>query len=79
MGQQVIGYVFGLAQGGDGALEISGVPQDDCGDDQIEARGAMLLVLVGPITDFTEPMDEDRTRKAVAGFALEVAPEIRTG
>ena len=68
--QQMIGDVLGLAQGGDGALEISRVPQDDCGDEQVEAGGAVLLVLVGAVADFAEPMDEDRPRQAVAGLAL---------
>jgi hypothetical protein len=53
-----------------GALEISRVPQDDCGDEQVEAGGAMLLVLLGPVSDFTVPVDEHRARQAVAGFAL---------
>ena len=30
----------------------------------------MLLVLVGSVADFAEPMDEHRARQAVAGFAL---------
>ena len=30
----------------------------------------MLLVLVGPVADVTEPMNEDGTRRTVAGFAL---------
>ena len=66
MGQQVIGHVLGLAHGGDGALKVAGVPQDDCGDEEIEARGAMLLVLIGPIANFAEPVNEDSTRQAVA-------------
>ena len=70
MGQQMIGDILGLAQGGDGALEIPRVPQDDRGDEQIEAGGAVLLVLVGAIADFAEPMNEDRPGQAVAGLAL---------
>ena len=45
--QQLIWDILDLAQGCDGALEISRVPQDDCGDEQVEAGGAVLLVLVG--------------------------------
>jgi len=70
MRQQVIGDIFRLAQGGDGTFEVSGVPQNDRGDDEVEAGSAVLLVLVGAITDFAEPMDKDGTRQAVAGFAL---------
>ena len=33
MGKKVIGNVLGLAQGGDGAIEIAGVPQGDSGDE----------------------------------------------
>ena len=68
VGQQMIRDILGLAQGGDGALEISRVPQDDCGDEQVQAGGAVLLVLVGAVADFAEPMNEDRPRQAVAGL-----------
>ena len=70
MRQQVIGDILRLAQGGDRSFEVSGVPQDDRGDDEVEARSAVLLVLVGAITDFAEPMNKDGARQAVAGFAL---------
>ena len=59
-----------LAEGDDGALEISGIPQDNCGDDQVEAGGAVLLVFIGSITDLAEAMQEHGTRQAVAGLAL---------
>ena len=74
MRQQVIGDIFRLAQGGDGAFEVSGVPQDDRGDDEVEAGSAVLLVLVGAVTDFAEPMNEDGTRQAVAGLRPCSAP-----
>ena len=48
----MVGDILDLAQGGDGALEISRVPQDDGGDEQVEAGGAVLLVLVGAVADF---------------------------
>ena len=70
MGQKMIGHILGLAQGGDGRLQISRVPEDDGGDKQVEAGGAVLLVLVGSVADFAEPMDEDRAGQAVAGLAL---------
>ena len=50
--QQTIGDVLRLTQGGDGALEISRVPKDDRGDEEVEAGGAVLLVLVSAIADF---------------------------
>ncbi len=60
VGQQVIGHLLDLAQGGDGAFEVAGVPQDDRGDEQVEAGGAVLLVLVGAVTDLAEPVQELR-------------------
>ena len=44
--QQMIGDVLRLTQGGDGALEVSRVPKDDRGDEEVEAGGAVLPVLV---------------------------------
>src|SRR5262245_46447524 len=49
--QQVIGDILDLAQGGDGALEIPRVPEDDRGNEEVQARSAMLLVLIGAIAD----------------------------
>jgi hypothetical protein len=51
------------------SLEVSGVPQDDRGDDEVQATSKVLLVLVGEITDFAEPMNKD-CAPGVAGFAL---------
>ena len=70
MGDEIIGDVLGLAHGFDGAGEVAGVPEDDGGDDQVEAGGAVLLVLEGPVADFTQPVNEDRPGKAVSGFAF---------
>src|ERR1700756_2895010 len=70
MRQEVIGDILRLAQGCHRSFEVSGVPQDDRGDDEVQARSAMLLVLVGAITNFAEPMNKDGTRQAIAGFAL---------
>src|SRR3954447_8000619 len=70
LGQQLIRDVLSLAQGGDGASEIPRIPEDNRGDQQVEAGGAMLLVLVGAVADYAQPMDEDRPREAVAGVAL---------
>ena len=64
--QQGIGDVLAFAQHGDGAFEIAGVPKDDSGHDEVEARRAMLLVFVGAVTDFAEPMDEYGARETVA-------------
>ena len=47
-------------------LEVSCIPQDDGGDDEIEAGSTVLLVFVGTVADFAEPVNEDRTCQAVA-------------
>jgi len=70
MGEQVVRHILDLAQGGNRALEIPCVPEDDRGDDEIQAGGAVLLVLVGSVADFAEPVDEHRPCQAVAGLAL---------
>ena len=70
MGEKVIGNVLGLAQGGDRAVQITGVPQGDGRDEKVEAGSAVLLVFVGAVADFAETMNEDGARQAVARFAL---------
>lgn len=57
MGEEAVGNVFDLAQGGDGALEIPRVPENDRGDDKVQSGGAMLLILVGSVADFAEPVN----------------------
>jgi hypothetical protein len=64
--EKVVGNFFGLAQGGDGAVQITGIPQDDRGDEEVQAGRAMLLIFVGAVANFPEPMDEDGVRQAVA-------------
>ena len=43
--EKVVGNFFDLPQGGNRAVQISGVPQDDRGDEEVQAGGAMLLIL----------------------------------
>jgi hypothetical protein len=40
--EKVVGNVFDFAQSGDGAVQITGVPQNDRGDEEVQAGGAML-------------------------------------
>ena len=70
VGQQVVRDILGLPQGSDRTLQVAGVPQDDRGDEQVEAGRPMLLVLIGAVTDFAGAMDEHGARQAVAGVAL---------
>jgi hypothetical protein len=64
--EKVVGNFFGLAQGGDGAVQITGVPQDNRRDEEVQAGGAVLLIFIGAVANFPEPMDEDGARQAVA-------------
>ena len=43
--------ILGLPQGSDRTLQVPGVPQDDCGDEQVEAGRPVLLVFIGAVTD----------------------------
>ena len=66
MVEELIWNLLGLAHGGDGALKVASVPENNRGDEKVQTRGAMLLVLVGAITDFTKSVDEHRPGQAVA-------------
>jgi hypothetical protein len=50
VGEQLVRNILGLAQIGNGAIEVPRVPKDDCGDEEVQARSAVLLVLVGAVT-----------------------------
>jgi hypothetical protein len=65
MGNEVIGNLFSRAQGSNRTVQIAGVPQDDGRDEEVEVGRAMLLVFVGAIADFAEPMKEDGPRQTV--------------
>ena len=62
----MIGNVLDFAQNGDRAVQITGVPQGNGGDEEVQAGGAMLLIFIGAIADFADPMNEDGARQAVA-------------
>ena len=51
MSEQLVRNILGLAQNGNGALEVSRVLQDDCGDEKVQPGSAVLLVLVGAVAD----------------------------
>src|SRR3954471_5378473 len=70
VGNEVIRNLLNHAQGGNRTVQIAGVPQDDGGDEEVEAGRAMLLVFVGTVADSAEPMKEDGPRQAVAWLAL---------
>lgn len=51
-------------------IEIARIPQRDRGDEKIEARGPVELVLEAPVANFAEPVEEDSTSERIAGLAL---------
>ena len=68
VGEEPVRNLLDLPQCGHGAIEIARVPQDDRGDQEVQARSSVLLVLVGAVADLAEAMDEDRARQAIARF-----------
>ena len=80
--EKVIGNILRLAQSSNRAIKVAGVPQGDGRDQKVEAGSAVLLVLVGAVANFPEPMNEDGARQAVARlalveFAARVAAQLR--
>src|SRR5271170_3889080 len=59
-----------LAQGGDGAFEINGVPEDDGSDNQVESTCAITLVLEAAVTQVALSVEEDSTGEGVSGFTF---------
>ena len=62
--------VFGDRQRPDRLFEITSVPQDDGGHEEIEAGGAIGLVLEPPVAQLAELVEEERASERVAGFSL---------
>ncbi len=50
-------------------FEIAGVPQDDGRDQQVEAGGAVGLVLEPTVAQFAELVGEERTGEPIARLA----------
>jgi len=58
MGEQVVGRIQPLATSGlDGMAEMQGVPVDDDGGEQVEARDPVVLALGGAVADLALPAD----------------------
>lgn len=58
------------AQFVDGAAEINRVPEDDCGDGEVEAGCAIALIFEGAVADFAEAVEEDRPLEGMVRLAL---------
>ena len=58
--EQIVGHMDALgAKMLDGPVEVDGVPVDDGGGEQAQARRAETLVLEGAVTDFPLAVEED--------------------
>ena len=80
VGDELIGDGFAAGtQLVDGASEIDGVPEDDGGDGEIEAGGAVALVFERPVADFAEAMKEHGPLEGVVRLALVEAGVGRGG
>jgi len=55
-----------------GAFQIDRVPQHDGGGDQVEATGAIALLLKAAIPDFTQSVKEHGPGQCIAGLAFGV-------
>ena len=78
VGEQVIGQSFGLgAKLGNGVAEVDGVPKDDGGDREVEARGTVALVFEGAVPDLAVTMEKQGAGERVSGLAF-VEPGIGT-
>lgn len=64
MGDEFVGNDFAAGtQFVDGASEIHGVPENDGGDREIEARGAVALVLEGAVAYLASAHDLFKTAR----------------
>ena len=71
MEEQGVGYVDAtVTQMTGGPVEIDGVLQDDGRDDQVEAGGAVPLVLEDAVAQLAESVEEDGAGERVVGLAL---------
>jgi hypothetical protein len=57
-------------QGSNGAFKIYGVPKNDGGDNQVQAAGAISLVLEAAVAEVALAVEEDGTRESVSGSPL---------
>ena len=51
-------------------FEIASVPQDDGGDEQVEAGGAVGLVFEPAVPQFAELVEEQGSRESIARLSL---------
>ena len=64
---QFNGYALTFsAQRVEGVLQILGIPQDDCRDQEVQPRCAIGLAFKGAVAQFTETMEEHGAGKRIA-------------
>ena len=71
MSDQVVGdHLSTLAQRLDGAFQIDRVPEHDRRDDEVQPAGTIALVLIRPVAEFAQAVEEHGSRQGVSGLAL---------
>ncbi len=59
-----------LAEGSNGPFEIDGVPENDGGNDQVQAACAVALILERAVAQITLPIEEHGTSQRISGLAF---------
>jgi hypothetical protein len=78
VGEQFVGQSFGLgAKLSNGVAEVDRIPEDDCGNGEVEARGAVALAFEGAVPDLPVTMKKQGAGERVSGLAL-VEPGVGT-
>jgi hypothetical protein len=57
--------------------QIDGVPQHDCGNDQIQSAGSIALILNASIAQLSQAVEEDGTSQCLLRFAF-VQPQLHS-
>jgi hypothetical protein len=71
VGEQLIRQRLALgAKLCNGTAEVDGVPKDDGGDREVEARGTVALIFEGTVPDFAVTMEKQGAGERVSGLAL---------
>lgn len=62
--------VSGNANFGKCGLKIARVPENDRGDEKVEAGGTIDLIFEGSVTDLAQAIEEERAGERITGLAL---------
>ena len=54
----------------DGTLQVYGVPQNDCGNEQVRAAGTMNLVFIGTVPNLAKAIEENSAVERILLLAV---------